>query len=250
MVIRARWAPWNLPRWHQFFSRSGVEVSSFTTWIDLVTLQGSQEGYSFVTTFLTIGNVHCPSTVRVKYSSRQYKVAINRFYVPQAEITTSEVHMTRIWQWQETTGEWGRKEWPIYWSVGSTRHNHARNFWCQALMRIRLFNVAEWIYTRFYASEVRLRETTERTSIACDAPLVTKADVEKALKGTKREKVACEDGINVDLVKLGGDIALQKTAALFLGTLKAPAAWKHTTEIVINKKGTLQIHQPTIQTVY
>lgn len=41
---------------------------------------------------------------------------------------------------------------------------------------------AEGFYTSLYASDVRLWENTERTSLACDVPLVRKGEQENPLK--------------------------------------------------------------------
>lgn len=76
-----------------------------------------------------------------------------------------------------------------------------------------------------------------------EVPQLTKDEVDKALKGMESVKAAGDDSINVDLLKEGGDVGLQKLDALFsecLRTLKVPTDWKNANIILIHKKGHTQ----------
>ena len=104
-----------------------------------------------------------------------------------------------------------------------------------------IVKAAEEFYTDLYSSQSS-QATFIRNSDEPDteAPSITSAEVRRALKDMTRGKAAGEDGITVDLIKDGGDIMLEKLAALYtqcLTTSSVPESWKNANIILIHKKG-------------
>ena len=104
-----------------------------------------------------------------------------------------------------------------------------------------IVKAAEEFYTDLYSTQ-NSQTTFIRNSGEPDteAPSITSDEVRRALKDMTRGKAAGEDGITVDLIKDGGDIMLEKLAALYtqcLTTSSVPESWKNANIILIHKKG-------------
>lgn len=71
-------------------------------------------------------------------------------------------------------------------------------------------NVAELFYTRLYANDVRPREKYWEYKHNSKVSLVTKEEVGKAMKGTKKRTRCKNNVITMDLLEKKGDILLEK----------------------------------------
>lgn len=78
-----------------------------------------------------------------------------------------------------------------------------------------IINVAEGFQASLYASDYRPQEATERTNTACGFQLVTKKEVQEALKSMKRTKPTGDDSIAMDISQEGEDITRKAFCTIF-----------------------------------
>lgn len=86
-----------------------------------------------------------------------------------------------------------------YFALGERRNNF------HAAMK-----VAERLYADIYSSDVRGRNSSEPGTSDCEVPGVTKDEVEKLLKVTKRGKAAGDHRVSADMLKNAAGVVLGK----------------------------------------